>query len=143
MKLKSWSYGCDGAALSTALAVIGTGFNWWRGGWGQMVQALVSFMAVDFILGFLAAAKAKTVNSQVMFWGGVNKILVLIFVGVGVMLDGLLGVSDPAVRTAVIWFYIGREGLSVTENYGKMGLPLPPAIAAALEQIKQKGGEKP
>lgn len=60
-------------------------------------------------------------------------------VGVGVILDRLVGMSDPYIRTAVIWFYIGREGLSIVENYGKMGMPLPPAIAKALEQLKGKG----
>ncbi len=142
MKLRLWSYGADGAVISSILAVIGTALNWWLGGWDQMIQALVAFMAVDFVLGFLAAAKAGSLDSNVMFWGGVNKLLVLMFVGVGVILDRLTGLATPTIRTAVIWFYIGREGLSITENYGKLGLPLPEAIKAALEQISKKSGKK-
>lgn len=104
-----------------------------------MVQALVVFMAADFVLGFTAAGKAHKINSHVMFWGGVNKLLVLVFVGLGVVLDGLVGLPEPYIRTAIIWFYIGREGLSIVENYGKLGLPLPGFVAALLEQLKEKG----
>lgn len=131
----------QGAGFSIAVAVAGTAINYWLGGFDNMVQALVVFMTVDFLLGFLAAGKAKTIDSHVMFWGGVNKLLVLVMVGVGVILDRLVGMSDPYIRTAVIWFYIGREGLSIVENYGKMGLPLPGVIGKALDQLKAKGGD--
>ena len=140
MKNLLWSYGEKGAGTSTVIAAIGTGLNWWLGGYDNMVQALIAFMAVDFILGFAAAGKAKQIDSCVMFWGGVNKLLVMVMVGVGVILDNLIGLDEPYIRTAVIWFYIGREGLSIAANYGKMGLPLPNAINAALKQIT-KGGE--
>jgi toxin secretion/phage lysis holin len=143
VKLKLWSYGANAAAASSALAVAGTALNWWLGGCDQMIQALVAFMAVDFVLGFLAAAKSGSVDSRVMFWGGVNKLLVLVLVGVGVILDRLTGLSVPAVRTVVIWFYIGREGLSITENYGKLGLPLPAAVTAALKQLSKQGSGRP
>ena len=55
------------------------------------------------------------------------------------MLDGALGLSEPYIRTVVIWFYLGREGLSIVENYGKMGLPLPSVVVGILEQLKEKG----
>ena len=107
-----------------------------------MVRALIICMAIDFVLGFLAAAKSRTVDSQVMFWGGVNKVLVLVFVGFGVVLDGIIGTPEPYIRTAIIWFYIGREGLSIVENYGKMGLPLPGFLTVVLQQLKDKGEPK-
>ena len=129
MKNLVWSYGSEGAAVSGMLAAAGTFLNWWFGG----------FDKIDFALGFLAAAKSRTIDSQVMFWGGVNKVLVLVFVGFGVVLDGIVGTPEPYIRTAIIWFYIGREGLSIVENYGKMGLPLPEFITAVLNQLKDKG----
>lgn len=104
-----------------------------------MIQALVWFMGIDFAVGFIAAAKNNSVDSKIMFWGGVNKLLVLVFVGLGVKLDALVGMNEPYIRTAIIWFYIGREGLSLVENYGKMGLPLPKFITKMLEQLKEKG----
>ncbi len=139
MKNILWNYGQKGFGFSAALAGIGTALNAWLGGFDNMAQALVALMAVDFLLGFLAAAKEGRVDSRVMFWGGVNKMLVLVLVGVGVLLDGLTGSSEPYLRTAVIWFYIGREGLSIVENYGKMGLPLPGVLKTALIQLHDGG----
>ena len=133
-----WNYGSDGAKYSGVIALIGTFFSWSLGGFDKALLALMLFMVLDFLLGFLAAWKNKCVNSQAMFWGGINKILVLVFVGVGVSLDWLMGLPDPFIRTGIIWFYIGREWISITENYGKMGLPLPPFVGAVLEQINSK-----
>lgn len=103
-----------------------------------MIKALVILMWVDFVTGILASLKHKTTNSHVMFWGGVNKILVIVFVGVGVVADGLLLTSEPYIRTSIVWFYIAREGLSIVENYGKLGLPLPKIVIQSLEQLSQR-----
>ena len=137
--MKNYLLASEGRGLSLILAMVGTFLNSFLGGFDNMVQALIWFMALDFLLGFLAAWKGGRTDSNVMFWGGVNKVLVLVMVGIGVILDGLVGMPEPYIRTAVIWFYIGREGLSIVENYGKMGMPLPPAIEKALEQLKGKG----
>lgn len=134
-----WNYGETGAWISAAVASAGTFFTGLLGGWDKMVQALIWFMAIDFALGFIASLKAHKTDSKVMLWGGINKVLVLVFVGVGVILDRLVGMPEPYVRTAIIWFYIGREGLSIVENYGKIGLPLPSFVPKLLEQLKDKG----
>lgn len=133
-----WNYGELGAWVSAAVAAIGTFFNAFLGGWDKMVQALVWFMAIDFLLGIIAALKAGKGNSKIMLWGGVNKILVLSMVGVAVILDSIIGMPEPYIRTVVIWFYIGREGLSLVENYGKMGMPLPKFIKNMLQQIAEQ-----
>ena len=140
-----WNYGELGVKISAAVAAAGMLLNSCLGGWDAMVKALVAAMVIDFLLGILAAVKSGTVDSHVMFWGGVNKILVLVFVAFGVVLDGALGLGEPYLRTAIVWFYLGREGLSIVENYGKMGLPLPSVVTGVLEQLKEKGdkgGEK-
>ena len=138
-----WNYGNEGLTISSVFALVGTFLSWALGGFDKMLQALILFMVLDFLLGFLAAWKGRRVNSQAMFWGGINKLLVLGFVVIGSALDWLLGVPDPYIRTGVIWFYIGRELLSITENYGNMGMKLPPFISEVLEQInnKSKKGE--
>lgn len=125
--------------FSTIIAAVGTFFNWLLGGWDVMVQTLIFFMALDFILGITAALKARTVDSHVMFWGGINKVLVLCLVAVGAMLDTLLGMDNPYIRTAVIWFYIARELLSILENYGKLGNKVPPVLKTILAQLQEKG----
>lgn len=135
------SYGSFGLRVSSCFAAAGTALNWLLGGWDLMVQALIAFMALDFVLGFAASVKNHTTDSQVMFWGGVNKVLVLGLVGVGVLLDSLLGVGEPYIRTAVIWFYIARELLSILENYGKLGNNIPPILKTVLAQLQDKGGQ--
>ena len=137
-----WNYGGEGFAMSTVLAVIGTTINAALGGFDRMLYALMIFMVLDFVLGFMAACKEKAVDSRVMFWGGVNKLLVLSLVAIGVCLDWLLGHADPWIRTAVIWFYISREFLSVTENYGRLGFKLPPVVSDVLAQINRKAEER-
>lgn len=137
-----WNYGTEGAKISTVVAVLGTTFNILMGGWDKMLTLLCFLMAADFILGFLAASKAGKVNSKVMFWGGINKLLVLLLVSVAVQLDGVLPIAEPYIRTAVIWFYSGREGISLIENYGKIGLPLPAFLTKLLEQLEGNGGIK-
>ena len=133
------SYGSFGLRVSSCFAAAGTALNWLLGGWDLMVQALIAFMALDFVLGFAASVKNHTTDSQVMFWGGVNKVLGLGLVGVGVVLDGLLGAGEPYIRTAVIWFYIARELLSILENYGKLGNNIPPILKTVLAQLQEKG----
>ena len=135
------NYGSFGLRVSSCFAAAGTALNWLLGGWDLMVQALIAFMALDFVLGFAASVKNHTTDSQVMFWGGVNKVLVLGLVGVGVLLDSLLGAGEPYIRTAVIWFYIARELLSILENYGKLGNNIPPILKTVLAQLQEKGGE--
>jgi len=128
------NYGSFGLRVSSCFAAAGTALNWLLGGWDLMVQALIAFMALDFVLGFAASVKNHTTDSQVMFWGGVNKVLVLV-------LDSLLGAGEPYIRTAVIWFYIARELLSILENYGKLGNNIPPILKTVLAQLQDKGGQ--
>ena len=133
-----WSYGREGAALSGVVSAVGTAVLSLVGGWDQPLKALLLFMLLDFILGVLAAAKHGEVDSKIAFWGGVNKLEVLCFVMVGVMLDGTLPLDEPYCRTAVIFFYMAREGLSLIENYGKLGGELPAFLCSMLAQMKNQ-----
>ena len=132
-------YGEVGAKISGAVAVIGTLLSALLGGWDGMIRALIFFMAFDFLSGIAAACREHSLDSQVMFWGGVGKVMVLGLVAAGTVLDRLLGLAEPCCRLAVIWFYIGREGLSALENYGKLGLPLPAFLTGLLAQLQQRG----
>lgn len=135
MEKLSWNYGVEGFTFSSVLAVLGSFLNFVFGGWDALINALCVFMVADFAVGFLAAAKNEEIDSKIMLWGGVNKILVLVMVAVGTVLDYVLPLSDPYVRTAIIWFYIGREGLSLIENYGRMGQKLPQFLSKLLAQL--------
>lgn len=128
--------------FSAVIAAIGTIVSAWLGGWDAALCVLVTFMVVDYITGFLGAVRQKRVNSEVMYWGGIRKIIVLTVIGVAVLLDRTIGNTDPVLRTLAIYFYAAREGISVTENLGILGVPLPPVIVRVLEQLQEKGEAK-
>lgn len=124
--------------LSALLALVGSFFSTYLGGWDAALKLLVALMIIDYITGLLSAWQGKTVSSDTMFWGGLKKGAVLLVIIIAVLLDQIIG-DAPLFRTLAIFYYISREGLSVTENLGKMGVPLPPALVNALAQLKDRG----
>lgn len=129
-------------AVSTCTAAACTAVTSWLGGWDGNLKALITLMIVDYVTGFLAAFKEKRVNTDVMFWGGVRKGIVLLVLLVAVLLDGMIGNETPIFRAMTIYFYVAREGLSVLENLGMLGVAYPSFIANALEQIQKRGDDK-
>ncbi|MDQ0496382.1 phage holin family protein [Paenibacillus brasilensis] len=112
------------------------------GGWDKPLQVLLTMMVLDYIFGVAAAIKNKKMDSDVMFWGGIRKATVLTVVGLSAQLDNWLQPGAPIFRTAAIYFYAGREGLSLAENWGTMGIPLPFKLKSFLQQLKDKGDGK-
>jgi toxin secretion/phage lysis holin len=135
MNLKEFSF-------NTCIAAIGTAVSLWLGGWDAALNVLVALMVIDYITGLLGAIKDKRVNSEVMYWGGIRKAVILAVVALAVLLDQMVGNAEPILRTLAIYFYVSREGISVTENLGILGVPLPPGIAKALTQLQDKGEGK-
>lgn len=127
------------ASVAGIFAAAGTAVSAWFGGWDTAIQVLVALMVLDYATGVLGALKRKAVDSEVMFWGGVRKGVVLAVIILAVMIDRLIGADAPIFRTIAIYFYSGREGLSVVENLGQLGVPMPPGLVKFLEQLKQKG----
>lgn len=99
-------------------------------------------MVFDYVTGFLGAVKNKGVDSEVMFWGGIRKGTILAVIVIAILLDERVGNADPIFRTMAIYFYTGREGISVTENLGILGVNLPPSITKVLKQLRKKGEGK-
>jgi len=129
-------------SLNTLVAIGGTFVSAWLGGWDAALKVLVVLMIIDYATGFLGAVRLKKVNSEVMFWGGIRKGAILAVVAMAVLLDSMMGNPDPILRTLAIYFYASREGISVTENLGILGVPLPPVFTKVLEQLQQKGESK-
>lgn len=125
--------------LNTFIAAIGTIVSAWLGGWDAALKVLVALMVVDYATGFLGAVKNHKVNSEVMYWGGIRKGAILVVLAIAVLLDQMVGNSAPVLRTLAIYFYVSREGISVTENLGILGVPLPPGISRVLTQLQEKG----
>jgi len=129
--------------FSAAFAVLGTVANSFLGGWDVILQLLIMCMVVDYATGLLGAIRTKTVNSEVMFWGGVRKGVLFLVIAMAVMLDQLVGNQSPVFRTLTLYFFIGREGLSIVENLGVLGVPMPAFFKKILEQLKEKGDATP
>ena len=133
-------------SVLVALSVAGSFMARALGGWDTALQTLVILMAIDYITGILIAAvwqrssKSKTgaLESRAGFKGLVRKGLILLVVLIGVQLDAILGLQ-AFCRTAIVLFFCGNEGLSIVENLGIMGLPLPDFVKTKFEQLKTKG----
>mgnify|MGYP005786782683 CR=1 FL=1 len=128
-----------------ALAAAGSTVAAALGGWDAALQTLLLFMAADYLTGMLVAGVFRqsgksedgALDSRAGFKGLCKKGAQLVAVLVGARLDLLLG-TDWA-RTAVVLFFLGNEGLSILENLGLMGVPLPEALKNALSVLKEKG----
>lgn len=128
--------------FNSVIATVCTVMSAALGGWDIALRVLITLMIIDYATGFLGAIKTKTVNSDEMFWGGVRKGIIFVVLIVSVQLDEMVGNQEPILRTMAIYFYVGREGLSVTENLGILGVPLPGGLKKVLTQLKEKGEEK-
>ncbi|MEG0165944.1 phage holin family protein [Anaerorhabdus sp.] len=123
--------------LKYIVAGIGTGLTWLFGTWDTALYVLAAFMILDYITGLLKGYHTKTLSSDVGVKGLTKKFMILIVIIVAVLLDKLMGMDNWFFRTLVCYFYIANEGLSILENATVLGLPLPPKLKEALEQLKQ------
>ncbi|EPR07978.1 phage holin family protein [Ruminiclostridium papyrosolvens] len=122
-------------ALFTAAGVF---VGWFLGGLDGFMYALLAFVVIDYLTGIMVAILEKKLSSEIGFRGIFKKILIFILVGVGNIIDVYIIGNGSAVRTAVIFFYISNEGISIFENIGKIGLPIPEKLKKALEQINSE-----
>ena len=112
--------------------------------WGQLdglVYALTAFMVMDYITGLISAYIAKKLSSKVGFYGIAKKVFIMVLVAVGHILDAHVLGDGSVCRSAVTGFYLANEGISILENAGKIGLPLPKKLIDVLGQLR-KDNEK-
>ena len=111
------------------------------GGWDILIYSLIIFMMIDFLLGVYAAAVEGRLSADIGINGGVRKVLILVLVGVGVVLDGVLN-TDNVVRSMVILWYISFEGISILENAARSGLPIPDELRSKLLLLRKSDKEE-
>jgi toxin secretion/phage lysis holin len=128
--------------FSGIMAIIALIVNSYLGGWDIGLKILIFCMVFDYITGVLGAIKQRKLDSEVMFWGGIRKSVILMVLALSVLLDALVGNAAPVFRTLAIYFYVSREGLSVVENLGVIGVPLPGFISKVLKQLEDKSKEE-
>lgn len=122
------------------LAAVGGWLGWFLGGCDGLLCALLSFVVADYLTGLMCAFANKNLSSEVGFKGIFRKILIFMLVGVANILDVQVIGSGCVMRTAVIFFYISNEGISLLENASRLGLPIPQKLKTVLKQLHDKGG---
>ena len=103
-----------------------------------MLYALIAFVAIDYVTGVMCAVSDRALSSEVGFRGSCRKILIFLLVGIANILDLHVIGTGSVLRTAVIFFYISNEGVSLLENAAHLGLPVPQKIKAVLEQLHDR-----
>ena len=104
------------------------------GGWDMALKTLLIIIALDYLTGVCDAIANKKINSKIGAKGIIKKVGYLIIVAVSVQLDQIVG-DTGAIRNLVIYFFVANEGISILENWGSMGLPLPEKV------MKDNGGK--
>lgn len=103
---------------------------------------LLAFVVIDYLTGIMCAINDHSLSSEVGFRGICRKVLIFLLVGIANILDVSVIGSGSILRTAVIFFYISNEGLSLVENAAHLGLPVPEKIKAVLEQLHDRTDDK-
>lgn len=124
--------------IQFVFALLGGWIGWFLGGWDGPLYALVVFITVDYITGLMCAVSDKSLSSEIGFKGIFRKVVILMLVGVGALLDTYIIKSGEIMRTAVIFYYVSNEGISILENAAHLGLPVPDKLKDVLEQLKNK-----
>lgn len=124
-------------------AAVGGWLGYFLGGCDGLMYALVAFVAADYITGVMCAISDQKLSSEVGFKGIARKVLIFLLVGIANILDVKVIGEGCVLRTAVIFFYLSNEGISLLENAAYLGLPVPEKLKDVLEQIHnraEKGG---
>lgn len=124
------------------IQMVFTGLGGWLGyflgGYDGLLYALIVFMVVDYITGVMCAINDKKLSSSVGFKGICRKVLILMLVGIANLLDVTIIGTGAVLRTAVIFFYLSNEGVSLLENAGHLGLPIPEKLKEILAQLHDR-----
>jgi len=124
--------------IQLVFTAIGGWLGWFLGGCDGLLYALVAFVTIDYITGIMCAVADHTLSSEVGFKGIARKVLIFLLVGIGHIIDTQVIGAGSVLRTAVIFFYLSNEGVSLVENAAHLGLPVPEKLKAVLEQLHDR-----
>ena len=130
--------------IQMVFAAVGGWLGYFLGGCDGLLIALVVFAVVDYITGVMCAINDQKLSSEVGFRGICRKVLIFILVGIANILDVEVIGTGSVLRTAIIFFYLSNEGVSLLENAAHLGLPIPKKLKDVLEQLhdrSEEGGE--
>lgn len=128
----------DRVDMNISFGIVGAFIGALIGKIDGLLTALIIFMVIDYITGVLSAIVAKKLDSNIGYKGILRKSAMLLVVIIGNTIDVYVLQSGSVARTSVILFYLSNEGISIIENYCKMGLPFPEKLKKILEQLTKE-----
>ena len=129
------------SGIQIAFTAFGGFLGWFLGGVDGFLYALIAFTVIDYITGVMRAITDKNLSSSIGFKGICRKVLIFTLVGIGNIVDVYVLGQGGVLRTAVIFFYLSNEGVSILENSAHLGLPIPEKLKEVLEQLHERGGD--
>ena len=124
--------------IQAIFAAVGGWLGYFLGGCDGLLYALIAFVTIDYVTGVMCAVVDHKLSSEVGFKGIFKKVLIFLLVGIGHIIDTHVIGSGSVLRTAVIFFYISNEGVSLIENAAHLGLPIPEKLKTVLEQLHDR-----
>lgn len=124
--------------IQLIFSAVGGWLGYFLGGCDGLLYALIAFVVIDYITGVMCAIINRELSSAVGFKGIFRKVLIFLLVGIANIIDVQVSGTGAVLRTAVIFFYISNEGVSLLENAGHLGLPIPEKIKTVLEQLHDR-----
>lgn len=128
--------------IQLVFTMIGGWLGYFLGGCDGLLIALVMFVVMDYISGVMCAIADKNLSSEVGFKGICRKVLIFILVGIANILDVQVIGTGSVLRTAIIFFYISNEGVSLLENAAHLGLPVPEKLKVVLKRLHDKSDKE-
>lgn len=125
-------------SVQFAFAALGGALGTVLGGWDGFLYALIVFVVIDYMTGLMSALLQKKLSSETGFKGIFKKIVIFCLVAVANIVDTRVIQNGGVLRTAVIFFYLSNEGISILENAAQIGLPIPKKLREVLEQIQEE-----
>ena len=124
--------------IQLVFSALGGWLGYFLGGCDGLLYALIAFVVIDYLTGVMCAITDKKLSSAVGFKGIFRKVLIFLLVGIANIIDVQVIGTGAVLRTAVIFFYISNEGVSLLENAGHLGFPVPEKIRSVLEQLHDR-----
>ena len=124
--------------IQVVFTMLGGWIGYFVGGCDGLLYALLAFVVIDYITGMMCAIADRKLSSEVGFKGICRKVLIFLLVGIANVLDVNVIGTGSVLRTAVIFFYISNEGVSLLENAAHLGLPVPDKMKVVLEQLHKR-----
>ena len=124
--------------IQIIFSAVGGWLGYFLGGCDGLLYALIAFVVIDYITGVMCAIINRELSSAVGFKGIFRKVMIFLLVGIANIIDVQVIGTGAVLRTAVIFFYISNEGVSLLENAGHLGLPIPEKIKTVLEQLHDR-----